>query len=269
MRGAVFIETIKQTWQQMLYWGIGLAAVGVLVVIMVPLLDMQQIVDLLSTLPPVLIGAMGVGDDLQLFASPEGFVAIGFFAKFALIFSVYPVVMGMRITANEEDEGILDVLMSLPINRAGFIIEKFAAYVVSIIGIVIMIYLGMSLGVAISGVQLDMSKLASVIWNLVPVLTFVMAVTMFVATLVRRKQVALTIVTGFVISSYMIQTVASMAQGSTIAEAFGTFSYFTYYNAGSILKDGLILSHVIGMFAISAILLFAALYLFDRRDLGL
>lgn len=60
--------------------------------------------------------------------TPEGIVAVSFFGKFALLFTAYPVVMGMRVTSNEEDDGILDVLLSLPVARWQVILEKFAAH---------------------------------------------------------------------------------------------------------------------------------------------
>jgi len=268
MTSAVFIETFKQTWKQMVYWGIGLASMGLLVVVLLPVFDIQQMVELLEALPPMLLGMIGVGSDVETFATPEGFVAIGFFGKMALIFAVYPVVMGMRITANDEDNGILDIVLSLPIQRASMIIEKFTAYALSIVGVVAMIYIGMTLGVMLTGIELDMSTLSTVIIMLIPVLIFVMAFTMFIATLVQRRQLALSIVTAFVIASYMMQTVGAMAQG-TPAESIGMVSFFTYYNAGNILKDGLVIVHIVGLVGLSAILLALSLYRFERRDVGI
>ena len=269
MIGSVFIETYKQTWKQMLYWGLGLAALGLMVVLMVPFFDMQQMADLLESFPPFILALVGIDPSrLELFTTNEGFVAMGFFSKSALIFVVYPVVMGMRITANDEDSGIMDVLLSMPLQRARVIIEKFAAYTVSIFGVVAMIYLGMSAGVAISGVDLNMDKLTEVIFYLIPVMIFVMAVTMFIAVLVRRRQMALGIVTAFIIGSFMLQTIAAIADG-TVAESIGAISFFTYYNAGSIMLDGFVWPHIIGMMLLAAALLAAALYGYQQRDVGI
>ena len=41
--------------------------------------------------------------------------------------------MGMRVTANEEDSGILDVVLSLPVRRWQVMVEKIAAYLVTIV----------------------------------------------------------------------------------------------------------------------------------------
>lgn len=268
MIGSVFVETLKTTWKQMVYWGVGLSAMGLLVVIMVPLFDMQAMGKLLESFPPVILAMIGVGQDLEVFASNEGFVAIGFFGKSALIFAVYPVVMGMRITANEEDSGTMDVLLSLPVGRARVIIEKFLAYAVSCAGVVILIYLGLHLGVILGGVELDVLRLAEVTFYLIPLLVFIMAATMLIAVFARRRTVALGVVTAFVIVSYMLQTIGTAAEG-TVAESVGAVSFLTYYNAGDILAQGFIWPHIAGFVILSGIMLLASLYRYERRDIGI
>ena len=69
MIGSVFLETYKQTWKQMVYWGVGLAAMALLVVMMVPLFDMQQMKELLASFPPVILAMIGVGGELDIFAT--------------------------------------------------------------------------------------------------------------------------------------------------------------------------------------------------------
>ncbi len=268
MIGAVFLETLRQTWKQMLYWGLGLSSMGLLVIVMVPLFDMQAMKELLESFPPFILAMVGVGGDLEVFATNEGFVAVGFFGKSALIFAAYPVVMGMRITSDEEDKGIMDMLLSLPIQRTQMVIEKFAAYAVSIVGVVALIYLGMELGVAISGIELDMGRLTEVTFYLIPVMVFIMAVTMVIAAIVRRRQVALGIVTAFVIVSFMLQTIGAVAEG-TAAESLGWVSFFTYYNAANILTDGFVWSHIAGFAGFALVLLFIATNRYERRDVGI
>ena len=267
MIGSVFLETYKQTWKQMVYWGVGLAAMALMVVLMVPLFDMQDIKDLLETFPPIILAMVGIGKELEIFATNEGFVAMGFFGKSALIFAVYPVVMGMRITANEEDTGTMDVLLSLPVQRARVIIEKFLAYSVSIVGVVLLIYLGMQIGVSIASIDLDVAGLAEVTFYLIPLMVFIMAVTMLIAVIVRRRSVALGIVTAFVIASYMLQAIGAVAEG-TVAEPIGSISFLTYYNAGDILTQGFIWPHIAGFVVVSAVLLLASLYQYERRDIA-
>ncbi len=267
MLGSVFLETLKQTWKQMLGWGIGLAALAMLVVIMVPLFDMQAMRELLESFPPMILAMVGVGSDLEIFATNEGFVALGFFGKSALIFAVYPVVMGMRISANEEDNGTSDVLLSLPIARSQVIMEKFFAYCVSIVGVVMLIYLGVGMGASLGNVELDVARLAEITFYLIPLMVFVMAATMLIAVLVRRRTVALGIVTAYIIISYMLQTIGAAAEG-TVAEPIGAISFLTYYNAGDIMAQGFIWPHIGGYIALSVVMFLAAIYRYERREIA-
>lgn len=267
MIGSVFLETLTQTWKQMVYWGVGLAAMALLVVLMVPLFDMQSVAALLESFPPVILAMVGIGDDLAIFTTNEGFVAIGFFGKSALIFAVYPVVMGMRISANEEDDGTSDVLLSLPISRVQVMLEKFLAYSVSVVGVVVLIYLGLHAGVVLGGVELDVARLAEITFYLIPLMVFVMAATMLIAVLVRRRTVALGIVTAFVIISYMLQTIGAAADG-TVAESVGAISFLTYYNTGDILSQGFIWPHIAGFAGLSLVMLLASLYRYEQREIA-
>ena len=267
MLGSVFLETLKQTWRPMIYWGVGLAAMALLIVLMVPLFDMQSVATLLESFPPVILAMVGIGDDLAIFTTNEGFVAVGFFGKSALIFAVYPVVMGMRISANEEDDGVSDVLLSLPISRAQVMVEKFAAYALTIVGVVALIYLGLYVGVALGGVDLDVGRLAEVTFYLIPLMVFMMAATMLIAVLARRRTVALGLVTAYIIISYMLQTIGAAAEG-TVAETVGAISFLTYYNAGEILSQGFIWPHIAGFAGLSALMLLAALYRYEQREIA-
>ena len=267
MLGSVFLETLRQTWKPMVYWGVGLAAMALLIVLMVPLFDMQSVATLLESFPPVILAMVGIGDDLAIFTTNEGFVAVGFFGKSALIFAVYPVVMGMRISANEEDDGTSDVLLSLPISRAQVMVEKFAAYSLSIVGVVVLIYLGLYAGVALGGVDMVVARLAEVTFYLIPLMVFIMAATMLIAVLARRRTVALGLVTAFVIISYMLQTIGAAAEG-TVAETVGAISFLTYYNTGEIMKQGFIWPQIAGFAGMSALMLLAALYRYEQREIA-
>ena len=264
----VLAETVKQTWKQTVLWGIGLGAMCALVVLMVPLFEMQSIKELLESFPPALLAAAGIGSDFELFATEEGFVAMGFFSKSLLIFAVYPVVMGMRVTSYEEDQGIFAFHLSLPLSRGEALIGKFLAFSVSTIAVVLLIFLGLYVGAVGANVQLDMGKMAAVTWYLLPLMVLIMAVTVGVAAAVRRRQVALGIITGFVVVSYVLQALGAMDKDG-FGGAIGQVSVFTYYDTGKILADGANMTHIAGFIAVSVVMLVFGLRTYERRDLGI
>ncbi|MGB1286720.1 MAG: ABC transporter permease subunit [Aggregatilineales bacterium] len=267
MRGAIFTSTLQQSIWQMLYWGIGLSAMAVLVVTMAPLFNAMDFVGLLENMPPILIKSLGVGDDITVLGTPEGIIAFGFFGKMALLFVVYPVVMGMRVTSNEEGEGILDMVLSLPIDRRSVIIERFAAYIVTVIIIGLMITAGFVIGAGIVDIELDVTLLMIISLNLIPALVFVLALTVMMGAIIGKQRLALGIVTGFVIVSFMFQTLGGMIDG-TLGDIINGLSFFTYNSPGTIIQNGVNPMSAILLFGLSIIMLGIALFQFERRDIA-
>lgn len=264
--GSIFQETIRRNFMSALYWGIGLAAMACLLALMLPLIDALDITAWLETMPPIVLRAMGVGEDVSFIGTPEGFIAVGFFSKFALIFAVYPVIAGLNVTSNDESNGTLDVLLSLPVSRGRLILETVAAYMVFSAMIVVLVFAGLILGLQFVSVEVDFGRLLVLVLNLLPLLFFVLAFTVFVGALVGRRQLAIGIVTAYIVGSFMIQTIAGLAEGS-IAEAIGALSFFSYYDAAGIIQEGFIWWHVAGLAGVALALLFGALFIFQRRDL--
>lgn len=269
MIGAVLLDTLRRNWRQTLYWGIGFAFVGFATVIMVPNVEfLNQMLELLETLPPILVAAVGAGDDLSFVATPEGFLAVGFFGKLLLFFAAYPVIMGMRVTANEEDEGVLDVVLSLPIPRWRVIAERFLAFSLTTALLVALLLVGIWLGEQASTiVTLNMSRVGETVFNMFPGLLLILAFTIFVGSILRRKQWVLAIATIFVVVSFMLDTVGTMGKGS-IAENLRVLSFFSYFNATGVMKNGLVWANVIGLIVVAISLVTVSLPLFQRRDIG-
>jgi ABC-2 type transport system permease protein len=267
MRGVVFEHTLRHTWLTMFLWGMGLGLMGLFVILMTPLLDVTRLAAVLETIPPVILKAAGMPDDYAYALTPEGIIAVGFFGKFALFFIVYPVVMGMRITANEEDEGIMDVLLSLPIPRRRLVLEKFAAYLVTIAGVAVIILVSLWLGTLLVAVPFTLARMLENIFNLSLMLVFILAFTAFMGALLHRKQTALAVVTLFVVFSFMVETLGAMASGS-LADGIRLLSFFSHYNAAGVMRNGLAWGSVALLVILSVVLFAGSLYAFQRRDIG-
>lgn len=269
MRGSVFMETLRQSWQQVMYWAVGLTALGFIVVVIIPDVNfLKQMADLVRSLPPFLQQAVGVGDDINFIATPEGFVAVGFFGKGLLLMAAYPVLMGLRVTVTEEDSGTMDMLLSLPLPRWRIIVEKYLAYCVTMVAIVITLFIGFWIGEALTPVELNMTRVAETVFNMIPCMMLILAVTVFVGTLSPGKRFALAVATLFVVVSFMLDTVGGMATG-TVAENLKALSVFSYYNSTGVMKNGLIWANIAGMVILSFGLLWGSIYLFERRDIGM
>lgn len=272
MAWAVFKDTLWHSRVGTLVWGIGLALIMAVSVQATPALAALGMDDLMNAFPEWMRNFLGV-TDMELMASPNGLVALGFFGKLALLIAAYPVVMGLRVTASEESDGMMDVVLSQPIPRSRVVIEKFLAYCVTIsfvMGITILgVFVG-SIGLTFppDKAPLDPLVLAMVTSSIIPVMIFLLALTAFIGTLVRRYRTAMATITAYVIASFAFQIVGPMAAQDWF-DVIKNFFVFNYFNVENTLKYGVSAYHIGVMLLAAAFFMVASVYRWERRDIGL
>lgn len=267
MSGVVFRETLRRSWRGMLYWGIGLGFLGLVTILVIPNVDaLQQIQKLMETLPPALINAMGMEDASQM-ATPEGFLGGAYFGRVILIMAVYAVIAGLNVTANDEDQGIMDVVLSLPLPRRYIVIERFAAYALMSSGIVALGFLGVYIGGLSTGMGVATDKLIVANVNLLPSTLLMLAFTVFAGTFFRTKGSATAAAALFVIGSYVIDVIGEAARETVIAQ-LRVVSLFSYLDNAHVIQNGLNIGNVLLLLGVTAVLVVASVWSFQRRDVG-
>ncbi|MBL8164288.1 MAG: ABC transporter permease subunit [Anaerolineae bacterium] len=263
----IFTETLRRHWRQVLWWGGGMALLGYYIVTIIPNVDMlNQYADMIANLKPEFLALLGVQDAATI-ATPEGFIAMGFFGYALLMLAAFAVMAGLNMTANEEDEGILDVVLAQPVPRWRIIMEKFAAYFTLTLGVVAVSLGGLLLGMSGSSLGVDTGHLVQSTINMLPSLLLMIAFTMFVATVVRRRTTALALAVIFIVASFFVDFLGSSASG-TAAEALRAFSFFAYYDEQTVILKGMDIGKVLILLAASGALLLGSLWFFERRDVG-
>jgi ABC-2 type transport system permease protein len=268
MSGAIFIETLKRNWKQVLYWAIGLAILGFYVVSIVQDVDiLKQYQDIIANkLPPAIMQAMGL-TDMAVLATPEGFIAFGFLTYALILLIVYAVLAGMNVTANEEDEGTMDVLQSQPVPRWRVVTEKFAAYALMSGLIVILAYFGFIIGSLSSPLQMRVDRLLLTGVPLTLGIWFVIAVTAAAGSFFRRKSTAMMAVVSFIVLSYFFNFVGNAASSSAIG-AVKALSFFQYADAQGVVQHGLAFTSLT-ILAIATMIFFGlSVWFYERRDVG-
>lgn len=241
--------------------------IGYYLMIVVPNMDvLQQYSKLISSMPSALFSLMGV-DDAAVVATPEGFISFGFFSYATLMLAVWAVMAGMSISANEEDEGILDVVLALPVPRWRVIVEKFAAYSLIAVGIAAGALIGLLLGVMGSTLPVSPTKLVVSTLNLLPSMLLMLALTTFAGAWARRKSGALTLTSVVIIGSYFVDFVGRNASGAT-TDFLRAVSFFKYYDALGVMRDGLNAGNILLLLAVTLLLLAGSVWCFQRRDIG-
>jgi ABC-2 type transport system permease protein len=270
MAGAVFIETLRRQWKGMLWWGLGIGSLALLDVIIVPSVDaLRQMAAMMETLPPFLMQAFGAGD-IRYLATPEGYLAVQYFGFMLLIFAIYAVMLGLNVTSNDEERGTMDMFLSLPIARWRLLLEKFVAYSLLIAGVILLSFLCMWLGIVITPAlaTVEIGKIAVATFAMLPASLLMLAFTILVSVIVRRRGQAIALASVFVIASYFIDTLGRAAS-DTILAALRGLSLFAYYDGIGLIQHGLVWGNMVVLAAATLVLVGGGIWFFQRRDVGL
>ncbi len=268
MTGVVFMNCLRRNWRQGVYWGLGIALMGYYIIAVVPNVDMlQQYADLMAKMPPLLMKSFGLNDAAQL-TTPGGFIGFGFFSYMLLVTATYAVVAGLAVTTSEEDRGIMDVLLSLPIPRWHIIIERFLAYTLIIVLMLLLSFAGLWIGqVTTPGLSLDLGRMGEGVINLLPSTLLVLAFTVLVGALARSRSLAVAAAAVFVVASYFIDFIGAAAS-ETAAASLRVVSFYSWYNGGQIMFTGLEWGRVLPLLALAVVMLMGSLWFFERRDVS-
>ncbi len=266
MSGVIFWETLRRSWRGMLMLGGSMAAMGLYIVL---ILNDPAMVDIFQTklgaMQPIL-NLMG-GGDAAFMATPEGMINYGYFSWMILILAGYALWVGMSVTSAEEDRGIMDSLLAVPVARWQVVVEKLAAYTLVMAVAVLIGHLGLVIPLGASKVFSGVStaRLLESSINMLPTAVLVMAFSAWIAVVVRRRNTAMIIAVAFLVASYFVDFI-----GRSVPEVDGLrrVSVFAYYDSVEVMKNGLLWGNLAVIIGVGALLAAGTVLLFRRRDVG-
>lgn len=268
MNGAIFKETVRQTMLQAIIWGLGFGLIGLSTLAVLPDAEgLKAMADLIDQLPSFMVQIIGSGNDMVFMSTPEGYITAGFYGRLLLLIAVFPVLLGLRVTSNEESSGVMDTLLSLPVSRLHMMTEKILAYLLMIA--VMLITLN---GVIVGGNMLldtgiDNLKLGVVGGALFPSLAFILGLTVCLTAIIRQRRTAIIGVVIVILGGFIIDLVAGIGSG-TFLENAKIFSIHHYYNSPMIFQQGVVWEHVIVMLMATVIMFAVGMWAFNKRDLS-
>ena len=268
MNGAILQNTLRASWKQALYWGLGMGILGLYITVIASSSEiLEGYANLLGTIPPAILRAFGMGD-ARLLTTAEGWIVTIFATEAALILSIYAVMAGLRIAANEEQAGIMDITLSLPLSRTQFIVERSIASALISLAIILCCIFFPVMGIVMLNMEADAAKVIASILNIYPGLLLITAVTSLLAALMRRRAAAVGLAAAFVIGSYVLDILGQAVSG-TFAALLQNLSFFHHVNGEAIVLDAFNPLTPLAMLAVVLICFGLSVMMFNRRDIGL
>mgnify|MGYP002713105810 CR=1 FL=1 len=268
MIGTIFIETLRRSWRQIIYWGLGFGIYAIYPFLMVPNQEsLDSFQEITKGFNADFLAAFGI--DSTTLSTVEGLIGYSFFGYLLLMVSIFCVIAGLNISANEEDNGIMDIVLSLPIRRWQVIVEKLAAYTVMIIGMLAISFVGLMIGKQMATLEITVSNMRFVegLLNVIPGAVLIMCFTAFISTYVRRRSTATAIAGTFVGVSYLLDGIGRAANNE-MADSIRQISVFAHYNGTKVLENGIAWGTAAILIGIAILLAAGAVQLFQRRDIA-
>lgn len=256
--------SLKRSFSIILGWGIPLMLLGI---ITIPFYDLvaeneKQLRPVLDTLKPLLKSFVGGDEAAQVF-TPEGFIALRYFAFLPVVMGIFGSVYGSGLLAADEERGILDFLMAHPISRSQIFWGRLLSFLLSLILIIVFGWFGLWLGVLkaesmnFSPVKLWLPYLS------VFAVTWLFACLSFALSMVMPSRSAAAMFSGIIVlAGYIITNLSKAIKG---LESWALFSPITYFQSNAMM--GLKLNPLTVLFVSSVIFVAFAWKAFVNRDI--
>lgn len=260
----IFFKSLYDHRLATFFWFLGVFLMMVMYITMYPsIAGSSEIGEAMAQLPEAFQSIFG---DLSIITMPEGYLEAELFSlTLPLIIVIASVVLSGAVIYKEETSGSIELLLSRPISRTSFLVQKIAALLLHTSVIAIAAILGLLVGQLFVEFPISLANYSvAVLQSLLLGLIFgLLSLAVTAAKPSRGLSVGLPtvlFVLGFVVNGF--------AASVEFFDAIKAFTPFHYYQSLTVLLDGPIWSDVAVLTSINVVLLGITLVAFSRRDVG-
>ena len=260
----LFAKTLRDLRGQILGWGIGAGLIGVMVIFLYPSFrgQMACLVDLINSYPSALMAFFGDFSQMSTFL---GWLNIEFYSYGPPILAIFAVVVGTGLIAGEEDKGTLDLLLAHPIRRWRIVTDKFVAFVVATVLIMVLIAIIFVASAAMIGETSQLGRIVVATLNIVPITLAGGALALMVSVLFHSRRLANMVALVVIIGSWFLESLGKVVDA---LKPFRPIALFHYYDSSAALFEGINWGDIGILLALTALLFSIAVLAFQRRDIA-
>ena len=262
----ILIQALKFQKRSFIFWTIGILLLIALYMALYPSIkeSAAELNAYMDKMPEVLRNAFL--DEETNYASPLGYISSEIYTQMLpILFLFFAIGFGSSAVAGEEEKGTLDIVLATPMRRSRFVIEKFAALVIGLGYLSVLIILSLYFGSKFVDINITLSQLTSATFNLFLLSLNFGVFAFFIGSLTGSKSLSVGLTTAFAVISFFVSAFYKLVdQLDKIKE----FSPFYHYSNKSALIHGvdwasatLLIWVILGLFVLSV----AA---FAHRDLN-
>lgn len=256
--------TLKQFRGQILGWGLGVAALGML---LVPFYDVfmgqqEDFLQMVESYPPEMLAFFG-DIELTAIATPEGYLNYYLFSFLPIILGIFAVAAGGGLFASDEEAGRLDLILAHPLARTALFAGRLLAFVGAALAILFLGWLGCIVLLGGSTLTVGVGTLALPFLAVLAQMLIYGTVALLLSMLLPSRRLAVMAAGMVLVASYVL---SSLARLNERLAAVADLLPYEYYQGGRAMS-GLNPAWFAGLLATSAALAALAWWRFLRRDI--
>ncbi len=261
------ITTIRYTLRalrgQILGWGIGIAALGL---ILIPFYDIfvdeqGQLMEMMESYPPEFLAFFGA--DLASIATPEGYLNMYGFSMLPVIGGIFAVIAGSGLLASDEESGRLDLILAYPVGRSGLFFGRLLAFAAASAGVMVLGWLGFALPLFSSSLEVTWWQIALPFIPLLAQILIYGSLALVFSLLLPARRLGAMAAGLIMVASYFLTSMSSLNEG---LESVAQLLPYHYFQGGDAM-NGLEVGPLLGLMAASVLVALIAWWRFLRRDI--
>ena len=215
---------LKYNFKSFLIWTIITLVIFLVVFLVYPSItnsdNIKMMDEMMKLFPPEVLKAFNM--DIASIDTAYGRLKTEGYIFVLLITGCYGAILGTNILLKEENDKTIEYLNSLPIKRNNIVINKTIVGLIYIIILIILLGIFNYIGLSLSG---DFDKKQYLLLSMTPLFPTILTyfICLFLSTLTHKSKKMLGVSLGFVLISYILQTI------STISESVEFLKYFSVF----------------------------------------
>ena len=260
----LFLQELRFRRNAIIIWGLSLCFFPIVYISVYPAFA-EQMASFNEIMDLAIYQAMGIS-----MGSFEDYIASTVTNLVPVIVGIYAVINGTGTLAGEEDEGLLELIVTLPIQRWKILTVKAVTLGISLFVILAIVAAAAALTlVAIEGqieatavTPLEMFYSVIAAWPLVMALGMI---SMFLGAFSPSRRIAVGISTAVVLISYLGSNLTGMVEALETIEWLFVFHFFDA--SAQAFESGQQSSDVLTLLGITLMMYVLALFFFQKRDI--
>lgn len=263
--GTIFRHTLAKSRGAILGWGLGLFALGLLIVPIFEIFTEEQALDgilqYMDSFPAELSAFVG---DMAEMGTPTGFLGVEYFSFMPIVLGIYAIQAGSGLLASDEESGTLDLTIAHPLSRTALFLGRVGALSVTLIVILTIAWLGIAVPSSASeAFDLSWGELALPFLSLLAILLLFAALTLFLSMVLPSRRAAAMVSGLLLVGGFFLNGLSAI---NTDLEVLARYLPLKYYQGGDAF-DGLNWTWLAGLLGASVIFGLLAWWRFERRDI--